>query len=157
MKLIYNAIVIPQLDYADIVWDAGKKMHAERLQKLQNRAGRIILKINPYLHTSNHQIHDILGWDSLAARRKKHLCEMVYKSLNGTAPSYLQTFFQYKSTDYSLRNESNLLTPKPNLDYCKRMFAYRGALIYNSLSNNTKSAASLNSFKILIRQDLKSF
>lgn len=82
---------------------------------------------------------------------------MVYKSLNGTAPSYLQTFFQYKSTDYSLRNESNLLTPKPNLDYCKRMFAYRGALIYNSLSNNTKSAASLNSFKILIRQDLKSF
>ena len=157
MKLIYNAIVIPQLDYADIVWDAGKKMHAERLQKLQNRAGRIILKINPYLHTSNHQIHDILGWDSLATRRKKHLCEMVYKSLNGTAPSYLQTFFQYKSTDYSLRNESNLLTPKPNLDYCKRMFAYRGALIYNSLSNNTKSAASLNSFKILIRQDLKSF
>ena len=29
---------MPQLDYADIVWDAGKKKHADRLQKLQNRA-----------------------------------------------------------------------------------------------------------------------
>ena len=53
---------MPQLDYADIVWDGGKKKHVDRLQKLQNRAGRIILKINPHLHTSNHQIHDILGW-----------------------------------------------------------------------------------------------
>ena len=157
MKLIYNSIVMPQLDYADIVWDAGKKKHADRLQKLQNRAGRIILRINPYLHTSNHQIHNILGWDSLASRRTKHLCVMVYKSLNGIAPSYLQTMFQFKSTDYSLRSEGNLLTPKPNIDYCKRMFAYRGALIYNSLSNNTKAAISLNSFKTLIGQDLQSF
>ena len=148
---------MPQLDYADIVWDADKKKHADRLQKLQNRAGRIILKINPYLHTSNHQIHNILGWDSLASRRTKHLCVMVYKSLNGIAPSYLQTMFQFKSTDYSLRSEGNLLTPKPNLDYCKRMFAYRGALIYNGLSNNTKAAISLNSFKTLIGQELQSF
>ena len=28
MKFIYNLIVMPQLDYADIVWDAGKKKHA---------------------------------------------------------------------------------------------------------------------------------
>ena len=93
----------------------------------------------------------------LLSRRTKHLCVMVYKSLNGIAPLYLRNLFQFKSTDYSLLSEGNLLTPKPNLDYCKRMFSYRGALIYNSLSTNTNTATTMNSFKTLIGRDLQSF
>ena len=59
VKLIYNSLILPQLDYADIVWYSGKKRHGDMIQKLQNRAGRIILKVDPYSHTSNYTIQYI--------------------------------------------------------------------------------------------------
>ena len=157
MKLIYNSIVTPQFDYADLVWDTGKHKHLDKLQKLQNRAGRIILKINPYLHISNLQIHTTLGWDSLASRRKKHLCEMVFKSLNGTVPSYLRNLFKFKSVNYSLRSGGNLFVPKPNMDYCKRMFSYRGSRIYNTLLSDTRNANTITSFRTKLGQEIQSF
>ena len=42
-----------------------------QLQKLQNRAGRIILGISPYKHVSNHEVHEMLNWEFLNTRRKK--------------------------------------------------------------------------------------
>ena len=44
--LIYNAIVRPYFDYCCEVWDAFSEAQSKRLQKLQNRAARIILNVN---------------------------------------------------------------------------------------------------------------
>ena len=52
------------------------------LQKLQNRAGLVIMKVNPYSHTSNQHVHDTLNWDLLDCRYKKHLCTIIFKILN---------------------------------------------------------------------------
>ena len=43
--LIYNAIVRPYFDYCE-VWDVFSEAESKRLQKLQNRAARIILNVN---------------------------------------------------------------------------------------------------------------
>ena len=69
VKLIYNSLILPHLDYADVVWDwGGGGRHADMIQNLQNRAGRVILKVDPYSHTSNHTVHQILKWDTLDSR-----------------------------------------------------------------------------------------
>ena len=39
---IYNAIVRPYFDYCSEVWDVFGEIQSKRLQKLQNRAARII-------------------------------------------------------------------------------------------------------------------
>ena len=44
--LIYNAIVRPYFDYCCEVWDVFSEAQSKRLQKLQNRAARIISNVN---------------------------------------------------------------------------------------------------------------
>ena len=43
---IYNAIVRPYFDYCCEVWDVFGESQSKRLQKLQNRAARIILNMS---------------------------------------------------------------------------------------------------------------
>ena len=42
---IYNYLIQPSFDYDDMVWDNLSKGLATKLQKLQNRAGRVNLRV----------------------------------------------------------------------------------------------------------------
>ena len=42
LKSIYNALIQPLFDYCDIVWGNINEGLTDRLQKLQNRAARVI-------------------------------------------------------------------------------------------------------------------
>ena len=121
-----------------------------QLQKLQNRAGRIILGISPYKHVSNHEVHEMLNWESLNTRRKKHTNSMVFKCLNDLSAPYLKDSFKFISHNYSLRSSGNLSLPKPKTEYCRRMFMYRGTCSYNDLPPKPKSCSSLSVFNKII-------
>ena len=59
---------------------------------------------------------------------------MMFKSLNGLAPVYLQDLFSKRHTDYDMRDSLRKLNlRKPRTDYLKRSFGYSGALLWNSL------------------------
>ena len=124
----------------------ASKNYTDRLQKIQNRAGRLILKINPFNHVSNNDIHVKLGWQSLKSRRKLHLNIMVYKSLHNLAPPYLEESFQYCNYSYSLRSQGNIKIPKPKSECCRRTFIYRGSREYNNLTSTIKLSNSLYTF-----------
>ena len=101
---IYNAIVRPYFDYCSEVWDVFGEVQCKRLQKLQNRAARIISNM------SNNVDHSIalraLGWEPLHIIRKKAKARMMYKPLNKLGPESLSSLFTYKNeiTNYKLRN-----------------------------------------------------
>ena len=121
LKLIYKSIVLPHFDYGDVVWQSASNNCLFQLQKIQNRAGRIILNVNPYSHNSTNQIHRSLGWDTTRERHKMHLVLFTYKVLNGMAPEYMNDMFSFKvSPYYSLRNQNDLCLPKHRTNYCKR-------------------------------------
>ena len=42
LKTIYYSLVQPYFDYCDVVWSDCSKTRADKLQKLRNRAARII-------------------------------------------------------------------------------------------------------------------
>ena len=50
---IYNALIMPHLDYCSPVWDSLSGYLSDKLQKLQNRAARFITK-SPFDTSSNH-------------------------------------------------------------------------------------------------------
>ena len=106
--LVYNSLIQPHFDYCSLVWDGLSDQLSDKLQKLQNRAARVILKAN--YGTSSSLLLDILKWDKLVIRRKKHKAIMMFKSLNEQAPVYLQNLFHERSTDYDLRNSFHKLT-----------------------------------------------
>ena len=100
--LVYNSLIQPHFDYCSLVWDGLSDQLSDKLQKLQNRAARVILKAN--YGTSSSLLLDILKRDNLVIRRKKHKAIMMFKSLNEQTPVYLQNLFHERSTDYDLRN-----------------------------------------------------
>ena len=146
LKIVYNGIILPIFDYGDVVYGTTCTKYTNSLQKLQNRACRIILGVSPFSHVSTRELHARLGWKSLATRRYCHLNTMVFKALNDLAPPYLKNCFQYSQYKYSLRSQGNLLLPKPRTDFCKRTFFYRGAYQFNNLPANLKLPCSLKIF-----------
>ena len=122
------------------------KTLASKLQKLQNRAARI-------LSSSSYDVNadDLiarLGWNKLDFQLKFETAVMVYKSLNGLAPDYLRTMFSNRSDTYSLRESAGKLTvPLPRTKFPKNSFSYRGAVLLNSLPVDLRQAQTLTSFK----------
>ena len=146
LKLLYNLVIMPHFDYGDVIWHSASKTHLDTLQKLQNRAGRIILKVKSSEHKSINEIHNILNWDRLRDRNTKHTYSLMFKILHDTAPEYLKDKFVYKSNCYFLRQGNNLPLPKPITQKCKRTFVYRGSKLYNELPSNIRQSNSLSIF-----------
>lgn len=73
-----------------------------------------------------------LHWDNLSTRQKKLKAMLMFKTIKGLAPAYLQNLFSIRSTPYNLRDsEIKLDLPKPRTNYRKRSFGYSGALLWN--------------------------
>ena len=71
LKTIYSAFVLPHFDYCALVWDNCSKTLQNKLQKLQNKAGRIIT--GDCYETPSDAVRTKLGWDTLQERREKQL------------------------------------------------------------------------------------
>ena len=138
------------------VWGNCAKTLSDKLQRLQNRAVRVLTH-SSYDADAN-QLFKELGWDNLETRRQKLKAEMVYKSLNGLAPNYLSSKFIQRSdviTSYNLRDSDNKLAiPLPRTNHYKNSFAYSGAVLWNSLPSAARQATSLTNFRrFLINSD----
>ena len=72
---LYDALVAPYFDYCSEVRGCMGKGLCDRLQRLQNRAGRIIT-FSDY-NTRSADILQDLGWDTLEQRRSKQLAISV--------------------------------------------------------------------------------
>ena len=129
---------------------SNDKQTTARLQKarLQNRAARIILK-----RDSSRDTFNVLGWADLETNRKIHKCVLVYKCLHNLVPQYLSNYFirNYNVHGYNTRRKADLHLPKPKLSLGKRTFRFSGSALFNSLPLKIQQAASLSSFKNLVK------
>ena len=116
--LLYRALIEPYFDYFCPVWDGLSNELTDKLQKLHNRAIRIITKSDFYSSATVLRLK--LGWDSLYTRRKKHKAKLMFKTINKQAPEYFQDLFKPFSAGYNLRDKANKLAlPKPRTDVYK--------------------------------------
>ena len=145
-KKIYDSLIQPHFDYCCTVWNGINNQLTEKLQKLQNRAARVITKSS--YEVSSSLLLDALGWDKLISDRQKPKTIMVFKSLHNLTSVYLHNMFCKFNTDYGLRNSINKLTlPKARTVYLKRGFSYSGAALWNSLPQALRECNSLGVFK----------
>ncbi len=146
LKYIFNSIIQPHFDYCCVVWDNCTKFSADKLQKLQNRAARI-LTFSSYDANADPLIEK-LGWRKLASQRKNQKTILVYKSLNELANLRLLFNFRNNVTSYTLRDtDGKLAVPMPRTNYLKNSFAYSGATLWNSLPIHLRMASTLRQFK----------
>ena len=145
---IYQSIIQPYFDYCAQVWGCLGKTLAAKLQKLQNRAFRIITREN--YSTRSADMLNKLGIPNLEKRRMQQLSILMYKVKNRSVPDYLCDMFTNVGDvhDHNTRqSETNLTLPKPKTNNMKNAISYRGAEVWNCLPASLKSSTSINHFK----------
>ena len=92
LKLIYNALVQPYFDYCSPLWDNCESGLREKLQRLQNRAARVITGFTFDIRSVD--VLNMLGWESLDQRRNYTKSIYMYKIINDHAAPNLKQLFR---------------------------------------------------------------
>ena len=148
---MYNGLFMPYFNYYGAVWGNINKGLADKLQKLQNRAARILTFSNYDVRSS--VLLDELGWERLEYARLKQLAVTMYKIHNNLSPSYLRRIFTNTSNVHSHNlgnSELNYYVPRPKTESAKRSLHYRGSVLWNKIPSEIRKLPSLNVFKTSI-------
>ncbi len=93
-----------------------------------------------------------LKWMSLMDKVLYRKAVMVYKSLNGLAPGYMQDMFKCV-TNVNVRSSCNADESKLYLPGGKKMkkytdnFSFSGGMIWNTIPSDVREVESLTAFK----------
>ena len=120
---VYNSLINPHFDFCSGVWDSIGVGLPNRLQKLQDRAARVIMNFSNDI--SGLEAIKALGWENLETRRAKSKAKTMYKVLNNLAPSLLTDLFEPRrnTTKYDHRSFSTSLQyPSQRLKNLRKVF-----------------------------------
>ena len=151
LLIMYNSLALPYFDYCSAVWGNCNKELSDKLQKLQNRAARVVT-FSDYNRHSSELLNELM-WDNLKTRRYKQLAVIMYNTVHSSTPTYLTRIFENVSSVhlYNLRHSDvNIYVPRPNTETGKNSFHYKEAILWNGLSNDVKCQLSLRSLKELL-------
>ena len=146
-QTLVKAMVFPLFDYGDVTWSTCSISLQNRLQRLQNRAGKMVLKC-PF-RTLTTEVQRRLKWAPLKDIQNYHKVQMVQKCLCKLVPPYLWDTFTatgniYRGTTTRAAQTNCLYIPNANNNSAQKMFKYRGACAWNALTPDLRSSNSDN-------------
>ena len=147
-KAIYNSFIVSNFNYCPLVWFFTSRESINKMQKIQERALRFVLKDS----TSDYDtLLTKCGVDSFRISSLKSKAVEIYKIMNEMSPEYL-SLFSKSSIPYSLRDNNKLIQQKmKTTTFGLKSFTYYGAHLWNSLPVDIKSAVTLGNFKTLVK------
>ena len=156
LKLLYNCLIQSQIDYCSEVWGNRFSSHTDKITKLQKRAARMILNCN--IHTPSKEIFQRMKWLPFNERVKYFKCVYVFKCVNNLSSDYYNDVFKEVSSmhDFNTRQCANhhLILNKCRTEYFMSAICYDGAKQWNFLPLDIKQSASLQNFKLKLKNYL---
>lgn len=150
LKLVFNTIVLPHMDFACTVWGrCSNVVNIDRITKLQKRAARVILKCG-IQDMDSKALFSSIKWMPFQDRVSYRRCIMMFKIVNNIAPNYLQTFKPISLVhSHNTRSAArgNLYHEKACLKYKTRTFQFEASRLWNNLSTAMRQAKTIDSFK----------
>ena len=147
-KMIANGIFISKISYLIAVWGGCSQELLNQLQVAQNKAARVVTKLDWYTPTKVllHQC----GWLSVQQLVAYHSVVLVYKVLKTQKPQYLYSMFssQYQYDTRQAKSGMIKHTERPRLEMSLSSFRYRAAKIFNELPPEIRNKQTLLNFKI---------
>ncbi len=145
---LFQSLILPHLDYGDIIYDAMGSQDAAKLQTVQNKCLRICLNAEP--RSSAKQLHEQANFPLLSDRRKIHTSKFVYNGLHSRASDNVNNMFTFVNETHVVNTrastESVASVPHVNLQISKGNVAYRGPKYFNELPTDVRTAPSHKSF-----------
>ena len=153
IRNIYTAIVLPSMDYCDVVWSGCTRTAAKELEVVQNNTARAVLGA-PYRSLAT-ALRTQLCWVTLEKRRELHTAVWVHRCLRpGVTPSYLHDIFQPLRKQHQHRtrlSEHGVLVPRAHTNMMLKSFHYRGAVVWNSLPEKVRCITKQSAFRSALK------
>ena len=144
-RILMKSFIESQFNYCPLVWMFHNRTLNSKIDKLQERALRIVYQDNV------SSFEELLKKDNSARvhqRNLKTLATEIYKIKNNLSPQIIQDIFPQEKKIYTLRNKNHLtLSNSKSVSYGIESLRYLGPKIWNMLPDKLKQAASLSTFK----------
>ena len=150
IQTLVQASVLLSLDYCNSLYYGICTNMMMQLQVIQNHACRTIFGLKKQETPINHLKK--LHWLKVNERIQFKILLLVYKSLVGLAPIYIQELLSYNNTSGS--RLLSLHTPVSKSRYGERAFSFSAPKLWNNLPYEIKQAPNIESFKRRLKHHL---
>ena len=149
------ALVTSNIDYCNGLLGGLAAKHVDRLQRLQNRAARLVTRSKAAMHIT--PIRKDLHWLPIQERINYKIIVTVYKCIHRLAPNYLSSILTTRTRDNRLRQKQ--VCHELNTHSCakvvgKQAFGTRAPELWNKLPLNIRTIPTLQSFKQTLKTHL---
>ena len=130
---LYCSLVLPYINYCNVVWACTYHSKLDKMYKLQKRVIRIIANVGYLSHTeplfSKYHILSVFELNKLQVGMLMFKC----MKLKTTLPQFLQDYFILKSDihPYETRGASGIHIIQARTNYRKFSFRYSGPQLWN--------------------------
>jgi hypothetical protein len=154
---IVRSLVTSRLDYGNSLLFGITSSHYNKLQRIQNKAARLICGARRREHISPYLAR--LHWLPVHERVNFKILVYMYQCINGSAPQYISSDIMSYNT-FSTRalrsscDHTRLYIPRTHRSIGDRAFSVAGPRIWNNLPLSIREAQSLAIFKKLVKTHL---
>ncbi|KAL9950755.1 hypothetical protein ACROYT_G043312, partial [Oculina patagonica] len=144
-EALYRAFIFPYFTYCSQVWHHCGTRNAIKLEKVNERALRLIYKDNS---TSYQTLLEWIGLNNtLETRRIQDMLITINSCFQGRAPVKIGRLINVRRSSYNLRGANVLTLPKANsTKYGLKRFSYYAAKQWNGLPENIRCLAGTKDF-----------
>ena len=160
LLLLYKEMVRPHLENFSTVWAPAQKFNSDALERVQRRATRMIPELKGLSYKERLQS---LRLETLQYRRKRADLLEAYRIMNNIhdidtncdcsiCPG--KKMFEYAPSDTATRGHSRKLYIQQATGKRQNFFSTRVAPLWNSLSEETVTARTIEIFKRSLQKDI---
>ena len=144
-----------KLDYCNSLLFGITQNKIRRLQVAQNHAVRLIFRKSR--RESVSALLSELHWLNVEKRIEFKAVVLVYRCLEGSAPTYLKDLLKRYEPSRNLRSSTDktkLIVPTCKTKASERAFSFYGPKLWNALPQRVREAKSLDIFKTNLKTHL---
>lgn len=144
---VYKTVIAPHFEYcASILFLSNEELFL-KMQKLQNKAMRIILKCNKY--TSVEWMLHTLQWMNVRQRIYTKTLNLIFQIKNKKLPEYLCNLVISNADvhNYPVRNRNDFRLPYCRTNRTQNSLMYKGLKMFNDMPDIIKMETNENFFK----------
>ena len=143
---IYKTMIVPYIDYGDIITYNISNKYLNKLQTLQDRALKICFK--PRIYTPSIILHRSANLAFLYKRRLCHVYNFMYKQQNNVNRLDLRKI-------YTRRRDAVIFkVKKPKCEKYKHNIFYYGCVLWNNLTVKIRKIETFEKFKVFQKKQM---
>ena len=148
-KLLGNAFINSQFNYAPVIWIFCHKATYLKMEKIHHKSLKVI-------YQSDASYNDLLQLSNSVSFHQRYLQFLlteIYKSTGTLNPRFMWSYFKHRKVPHNLRHGPVLfISPLSSTFYGTNSVHFLGSLIWNGLPNLVKSTRSISEFKNVIKK-----